>query len=419
MSSVMNVERVRGTRDFLPKDWRVMQYVFTSWRRVCERYGFEEFEMPVLENYKMYVDKSGEELTKQVYNFKDKGGRELALRPETTPSLIRIYEANKYSLIKPVKWYCIPRCFRYEKPQKGRLREFFQLNVDIIEGGKEADGEVLACAVDLMREFGLNKKDFKILVSNRKLFEGVVKSITDADVLPVVDKFKKVKKEEFLRLLMRKGLGKKQANQVYRLARIRGKPSKTLKELKDYCSNSEALEGWKELDGAMKALAAYGLLDYCEIDLSVVRGLAYYTGLVFECFDTKERLRSVLGGGAYKAGKRDAVGFAAGDTVLLELLKKKKLIPELDKKLDFYVAIVNDSVRDKSKAVIDVLRDAGYNVDFDLMGRSLRKQLDYARRVGVDRVVIVGGKELEKNCVRVKEFGVGGERVVKINELVR
>jgi histidyl-tRNA synthetase len=415
----MKVERVRGTRDFLPKDWRVMQYVFSNWRRVCERYGFEEFEMPVLEYNKMYLDKSGEELTQQVYNFKDKGGRELALRPETTPSLIRIYEANKYALVKPVKWYCIPRCFRYEKPQTGRLREFFQLNVDIIEGGKEADGEVLACAVDLMREFGLKKKDFKILVSNRKLFEGIVKNITDENILLIVDKFRKVKKEEFQRLLLKKGLTKKQAAQVYRLARIRGEPVKTLKALRDYCSNSEALEGWKELDNAMKAMAAYGLMDYCEIDLSVVRGLAYYTGLVFECYDAKERLRSVLGGGAYMAGRREAVGFAVGDVVLLELLKRRKLLPELEKKLDFYVAIVSDSVRDKSKAVIDVLRDAGYNVDFDLMGRSLRKQLDYARRVGVDRVVIVGEKELAQNCVRIKEFGVAGERVLKIHELVQ
>jgi histidyl-tRNA synthetase len=414
-----SMERVRGTRDFLPKDWRVMQFVFSNWRRVCERYGFEEFEMPVLEYYKMYLDKSGEELTQQVYNFKDKGGRQLALRPETTPSLIRIFEANKNSLTKPVKWYCIPRCFRYEKPQKGRLREFFQLNVDIVEGGEEADGEVLACAVDLMREFGMKKKDFKIFVSNRKIFEGMVRNITDVDILSVVDKFKKVDRKEFLRLLQRKGLSRKQALQVYRVARIGGEPSKTLKVLRDLCSNTEALEGWQELDKAMKALAAYGLMDYCRIDLSVVRGLAYYTGLVFECFGTKGKLRSVLGGGAYKAGKNDAVGFAMGDSVLLELLKRKKLVPELGKKLDFFVAIVGDSVRDRSKAVIDVLRDAGYNVDFDLMGRSLRKQLDYARRIGVDRVVIVGEKELAQNSVRIKEFGVAGERVVRIDELVR
>lgn len=412
-----SMESVRGTRDFLPKDWALMQYLFRDWRRVCERYGFEEFEAPILEYYKMYVEKSGDELAGQVYHFKDKAGRTLALRPEMTPTLVRVYEANNKSLIKPVKWYCIPRCFRYEKPQKGRFREFFQLNVDVIEGGVEADGEVLACAIDLLREFGLKNKDFKIIISNRKLFEGLAMDVTDKNVMPLVDKLNKVSKTEFLSMLVNEGLSREQTSKIYRLANIKGSPEKVLKQLKDACQNNLAMQGWDELDKSLKSLAAYGLLDFVEVDMSVVRGLAYYTGLVFEAVDVGGRLRSILGGGAYVAGKSNAVGFAVGDAVLLELLKEKKLVPNLPKRVDFYVALASAGVRDKGKVVIGLLRDSGYNVDFDLVGRSLKRQLDYARKMGVEKVIIVGEKELASNSVILKEFGAG-QRIVKIKELV-
>ncbi|MFQ5979774.1 MAG: histidine--tRNA ligase [Candidatus Heimdallarchaeota archaeon] len=412
--------RVRGTRDFLPDDWRRIQYIFDVWRRIAKRYGFEEIEMPVLERYELFARKSGEELSQQLFHFLDKSERRLCLRAETTPIIARMYIENERRLVKPLKWFCMSRLFRYEAPQKGRLREFFQLNVDVLGGGgNNATAEVIACGIDICREFKLTSKDFVMLLNNRKLLEGLVRQITDVNVLEVfglIDKRSKLSADDFQNALLELGLSQSETEQIEVIAATKGSPIAILEQLKEMPLNKLALAGFEELKETCGILNEYHLLDYCAIDLSIVRGLAYYVGDVFEVFDIRGELRSVLGGGVYTTmyGEKPApaVGFGFGDAVIGVLLEERQLFPPFESELDVYVVMIDPSVGPTAQRVLSQLRNLGLKVDIDLGSRKFRKQLQQADKRGARFAIIIGPKDVEADAVTIKDLQSGQQKTV-------
>ncbi|MBD3320727.1 MAG: histidine--tRNA ligase, partial [Chitinivibrionales bacterium] len=316
----------RGTRDFFPENAVFREKLFNSWNNTCRRYGFQLFDAPMFEQLSLYTQKSGEEIEKQLYTFEDKGGRVMALRPEMTPSLARMVASKGNELKRPIRWYSIPRLFRYEKMQKGRLREFFQLNMDIL-GIREvtADAELIAAAIDMMRDLGFSSDDFSVLVSSRTLLEqlflsyGISKESLPA-IYGLLDKKNKTGDDEFesqMAGLIPDGSARNDVFATFRAG-----------SLDDIRAINPSLSSLDELSRLLEYLDLYGMNDFVQFDIGIVRGLAYYTGIVFELFDRKRSLRAIAGGGRYdtlvkKYGGPDtpAVGFAAGDVVLGELLK--------------------------------------------------------------------------------------------------
>lgn len=412
--------RVRGTRDFLPDDWRRIQYIFGVWRKIAKRYGFEEIEMPVLERYELFARKSGEELSQQLFNFLDKSERRLCLRAETTPIIARMYIENERRLVKPLKWFCMSRLFRYEAPQKGRLREFFQLNVDVLGGGgNHATAEVIACGIDICREFQLTSKDFVMLLNNRKLLEGLVRQVTSYNVLEVfslIDKRSKLSPDDFREALLDLDLSQPETEQIEAIADTKGSPNAILEQIKGMPLNELALEGFEELAKTCEILKEYNMLDYCSIDLSIVRGLAYYVGVVFEVFDMRGELRSVLGGGVYTTmyGEKPApaVGFGFGDAVIGVLLEERQLFPAFKSELDAYVVLIDPSVGPTAQRTLSQLRELGITVDIDLSGRKFRKQLQQADKRGARFAIIIGPKDVEAGAVTIKDLQTGLQKTI-------
>ncbi|MEK6934785.1 MAG: ATP phosphoribosyltransferase regulatory subunit, partial [Nanoarchaeota archaeon] len=333
---------MKGFRDFYPEEKRVQNWIFSKWREVAEKYGYSEIDSPILEAIEIY-NKSGDEIPEQIYSFKDKSGKTLAIRPETTPSIARMIRAKK-DLKLPVKWYSISRCLRYERPQQGRAREFFQFNLDCI-GSKNlmTDAEVIASSVELMKEFGLSKKDFFVRISNRRLMEDLLLNLGISkknlkDVYRILDKICKYTEDEIKKDLKSKGVSENEINSLFKLLKV-----KDLSKIKIESS------GLQELRELFKLLKDYNVLGYCRLDLSIMRGFDYYTGTVFEVFDKKGELRAIAGGGRYDdlAGI-PGVGYAMGDVVIELFLKEKKKIPEIKKEIDYFIAPVNEKMNKKA-----------------------------------------------------------------------
>ena len=415
-------QKPRGFRDFYPEDKARQNYIFNTWKDVAERYGFKDVEGPILEDVEIYR-KSGQEIPEQMYTLVDKSGRKLALRPELTPTIARMV-AQRKDLPKPIKWYSISRCFRYEAPQMGRLREFFQFNIDII-GTKSmlADAEAIATAVDIMLKFGLTKKDFYVRISNRKLFEalllglGITKEKLQV-IYRLVDKICKIKKNEFISELEKNNLTKRQIRELFKLLSV-----KKLDELKKYKLDENGLLGFNELKELFDLLKMYNMSEYCRLDLAMMRGFDYYTGVVFEIFDAKRKFRSIAGGGRYdnliaefSKESCSAVGLGMGDAVLELFLNERKKLPSMAFGLDFYVAPVNENVLKDAIKIAGELRKK-YNVDIDLIGRSLGRQLEYANMIGAKKVVIVGEKDLKSMKVTIRDMKSGKENKIRLKEI--
>ncbi len=349
--STQIIQGPKGTRDFYPEDMSFLQHIFDSWHRSCRLYGFEQYEGPMFEHLDLYTQKSGAEIEKQLYSFEDKGGRQIALRPELTPTLARMVAAQGTNLKRPVRWYSISRLFRYERMQKGRLREFIQLNMDILGvDDVSADAELIAAAVDMMRAFGFDESDFKARVSSRTLLEEMFLACgVGQEKLPglyaLLDKKGKIAPEEFEREL---------AEAVGGAPFVRSK----IKALFN-CAGLDDVETFAESLGVtigsiaqlkklFSLIDAYGLKDYAVFDIGIVRGLAYYTGIVFELFDVRGNLRAIAGGGRYDklvglygGPTTPAVGFAAGDVVLGELIKAKSLTPKKPPRSDVFIVSID------------------------------------------------------------------------------
>lgn len=381
-----------GFRDFAPQEYALRTYLFNTWRRVAHRYGFVEWEAPTIESTELYLKKSGGELPTQLFRFKDQGERDITVRPELTASLGRIAAAYQREYTKPLKWFEIGSCFRYEKPQKGRLREFVQFNADILgEAGPESDAELIALAVDCMREFGFTPQDFEVRISDREVWlryaaeHGVPEEKT-GDFLAVIDKFERDRPEYCQEKLDAFGMQRA--------------------DLVEFIANPPA--GCSpRYDAVLAELTARGLQDYVKLDLSVVRGLAYYTGLVFEIFDKGHTLRAVAGGGRYNglvntlsAGAVDmpATGFAMGDAVIAHLIEScpaARALRDAATKpdaCDVALILAAPEMRPAMLALASALRDEGIRVDLPLSPAKMGNQLKRAEKIGATYAVVIGSE---------------------------
>ena len=415
------MERLPGFRDFYPEPlphpdvWSAdaRQYIFDCWRRTAKRYGFREYDGPPLEPLELYTTKSGDEIVGQIYNFVDKGERAVSLRPEMTPTLARMIGTHERNYKKPIKWFAIPQLFRYERPGKGRLREHFQLNADIIgETDPAADAEIVALLIDSLRALKLTADDFVIRLSSRQAWQQFfAQRCSDqakaCDFYQIIDKLER--EEESVSRAKLEQLGF------------------SLDELKAFIAAGQPTP---ELDLVLKNLAARGLGDFVRIDYHVIRGLAYYTGIVFEAFDKKGEFRAIAGGGRYdnlvklmSGGKVDlpALGFGMGDVVLLELLKARALLPKFTSDLDVFCLIEDEGLRAETLKLATQLRDAGCAVDYCLTPQKPDKQFKRALELaplvtakierGGDGSIAVRMKNLR---TRVERTCTGGEAVQEI-----
>jgi histidyl-tRNA synthetase len=398
-----------------------------AWRRVSRRYGFVEYDGPPLEALELYVEKSGDEIVEQLYAFTDKGDRQVALRPEMTPSLARILGERSRGMSKPIRWFSMPQLFRYERQQRGRLREHFQWNVDIVgEEGVAADAEVLAVAIDGLRELGLGAEAFRARVSDRKIVsailsaEGVAPERRPA-ALAVIDKLERQPREKSEEgLVQHAGMAPAAAGAVIDLVDRGG-----LDAVRDrFGDRDDVASEVERLQAYVSALEAMGLGDFVEVDLRIVRGLAYYTGIVFELFDRKRDLRAICGGGRYDrllelvgGEPLPAVGFGMGDVVLGELLAEEGLVPEYSKSLDYFIVTVSAEQRREALRIAHALREKGKAVAYTLKEQGVTKQLKAAGREGAREVLIVGPEELARGCVVARDMETGREREIALAEL--
>jgi histidyl-tRNA synthetase len=410
----MQGKALPGFRDFYPEDLTLKNHIFATWRSVAARYGFEEYDGPPLEALELYTKKSGDEIVQQLYSFRDKGDREVALRPEMTPTLARMVAARVQALKKPIRWFSIPQLFRYERQQRGRLREHFQLNMDIIgEAGPLADAELMAAAVDIMRAFGLGPKDVQLRVSDRRVIRSLLLAggLTDAQLptaFGVIDRSERVPKHALEEMLKESGFGKREAAAVFEVAALRG--PEALKK---------AGESAEPLTQAVQTLQAMGLGDFVSIDLTIVRGLAYYTGIVFELFDAQKSLRAICGGGRYD-GLLDlpALGFGMGDVVLGELLKERGAVPKASTELGAFLIAVGGDDMPVMLQLAHALRDRGISVEYGLRHAGVRKQLELASARGAARAVIIGPEERAAEMAVVRDLRTSTEAKVPMRQLL-
>ena len=402
-----------GFRDFYPEEFAARTHIQDTWRDVARRFGFVEYDGPPLEPLELYTKKSGEEIVGQLYNFTDKGDRAVALRPEMTPSFARMVGARANAMRKPIRWFSIPQLFRYERQQKGRLREHFQLNVDIVgEPDLTADAELLAVAIESMRAFGLTSADVVARVSDKRLLAALLtvngfEADTHGDVMQVIDKLDRQPKDASRERLHQIGASKTAVDIVMSL------PTAGLdlfeRHLKGKGAYGVAFEDFKRYLGMFDAL---GVADFVKFDPSIVRGLAYYTGIVFELFDAKGEFRAICGGGRYdnllgalSGVDLPALGFGMGDVVLGELLKSRGKLPATAPVLDYWVAFEDSATLDEAMRIATRLRRANHAVEYALKPAALGKQLDAARKAGARAVVILKAD----GSLRLKDFASGKE----------
>jgi histidyl-tRNA synthetase len=421
------IQGLPGFRDFYPEDLAVRAYLMGIWRDVARRYAFEEYDGPPLEELELYRRKSGDEIVQQLYEFEDKGGRHVALRPEMTPTLARMVGARARALRKPVRWYSIPQLFRYERKQRGRTREHFQLNMDIIgEPDVLADAELLAAAVDVCRTAGLDAGQVRARVSDRRVLAAVlshrgVPAASLEAVYGVIDKLDRERRERLEEKLADLGLPSDAVAAVFETTQTRG-----IEELKSRYGKVPAVaETIAELDRYLEHLDDLGVAEFVDVDLSVVRGLAYYTGIVFELWDARRELRAICGGGRYDdllelLGGIDmpALGFGMGDVVLGELLVDHDLLPDQTASVDCFVAYIGPEARRRALQVTRRLRGAGFSTVYDFRERRLGNQLKSANQSGARVAVILGPQEVEAGQARLRTMSSGEERVVAIDEVV-
>ncbi len=409
----MAIERLPGFRDFYPEPlphpdvWSAdaRQYIFEKWRTIAKRYGFREYDGPPLEPLELFTTKSGEEIVKQLFDFTDKGERHIALRPEMTPTLARMVAAHERNYKKPIKWFAIPQLFRYEKPQKGRLREHFQFNADLIgETDPAADAELIALVIDTLRAFGLTAEDFVLRLSSRNAWQeffqrGGGVAAREYDFFQIIDKLERTAPEESEKKLAELGFSLAAVNDFI----AKGTPT-------------------QELQAILDNLAARGLRDFVKVDYQVIRGLAYYTGVVFEAFDRKGELRAIAGGGRYNGlvklisnGKVDlpALGFGMGDVVLLELLKARGLLPKFDAPMFVYALVEDETLRPATLKLVHDLRAAGHAVEYPLTPAKPDKQFKRAQELKVAFTARLDSSDY----VRLRNLKTREEIVAGVNDV--
>lgn len=429
MSSSRSLSRLPGFRDFSPEEMAVRRRIFAAWREAAARYGFREYDGPPLEPLDLYVEKSGPEIVGQLYEFEDKGGRRVALRPEMTPTLARMLAERSRGLPKPIRWFSIPQLFRYERSQRGRLREHFQLNVDIVgEAGVAADAEVLAVAVDAVRALGLGEADFAARVNDRRLVAAVLGAAgvppdRRRECMAVLDKAGRTPADRSRKRLDELGVGADAADAIMELATAGDAGEDAWERLERRFGGDRAVrEAMEPLETYRELLDAMGLGAFVRFDFTIVRGLDYYTGIVFELFDRAGKFRAVCGGGRYDrllervgGDPLPAVGFGMGDVVLGELLRDRGPVPTGEPACDYFVAWVEPAQRAAALTVARELREAGHSVLYELRSLGMGKQLKAAARAGAARTVVIGPQELESGSATVRDMETGRQEARPLN----
>lgn len=424
-------QTLAGFRDFYPQDCAIRNFIFQKFRETAKMFGFEEYDAPILETTDLFTTKSGEEIITQLFNFVDKGGRAVAMRPEMTPSLARMVGSCANAMKRPIKWFNIGEAFRYERPQKGRLRSFYQFNVDLLgEKAISADAEIIALAVNTLKSFGLTNHDFHIRLSDRKIWSLFVQMCgvqenNIHDVLSIIDKMERTKEEDVISQLntTQDINGTELFKKITQIKSI-----KSLDDLQNVIEQfnnqqSDIAQRISEFSQLMDKLSMLGVSDYITIDFNIVRGLAYYTGFVFEAFERTGKSRALAGGGRYddlvkKLGYNDlpAVGFAIGDVTLGNLLQEKDLLPNVNKKIDAYV-VFSTKTEKTAMEIASQLRACGHSVEYSLKESSFSKQLSQASQSHAQYAIICGEEEAKNESVKLKDLITGNETVINISDL--
>jgi histidyl-tRNA synthetase len=419
----MKIPPVKGTRDFYPPLMARRNWIIDGWKKVSQRNGFEEYDGPIFELLQMYQIKSGQEIVEQLFSLHDRGGRDLAIRPEITPTLARMVNQQINALPRPIKWFAVPRLCRAERPQKGRLREFFQWNIDIIgEDRADADAEIIFTTLDYLRTVGLTAKDVRAKISSRRLLAAVLTGIgIPADrldpIYAVLDKKPKLPAETFEALLAEQVPDKDQARKILDFMSL-----DSVEGIARIVEPNEALDkATDELRGVLGVLNAMGVGEYCVFDPGIVRGLAYYTGVVFEVHDIAGELRAICGGGRYDNLLRDfggpavgATGMGMGDCVLEILLEQRGLLESQVPKraIEYFVAVADPQFADAMYRVVAQIRSKGHSANFSYRQGGLSKQLKEAAGQNAGKCVIVGQEYAQNHQLVVKNMTGGGQETL-------
>ena len=420
---MIDLQPVKGTRDFFPEELRLRNWLFEIWRRTSVQAGFEEYDTCILEHENLYLRKAGDEISKQLFSFEDKSGRRLSLRPEMTPSLARLILQHKKSLSFPIKWFSMPQCFRYERMTKGRRREHFQWNADIIgQPHILAEAEILMLLISACESMGLTKKEFKVFINDRRILNGILTQINvpedlHSTVMVILDKRDKISSEVLVTMLEDAGMSDKQVGKLNEYL------SNT--DLKDLQANLSDTKGVENLDSLMDMMDTAGYSDYLKFDISIVRGLSYYTGAVFEVNSPEKKHRAICGGGRYDSllsafgGETvPAVGFGFGDVVVLDVLNELGRFPELPKKLDYtIIPFANEQVGIALK-IASELRMRGSAVDCNFSMKKMKKTMRQADESGAAKAILLFPEELAEDKVVIRDMILHKQKTVKITDLI-
>lgn len=417
----LSTQPYKGARDFYPEDKRVQKFIFAKLRETVERFGYEEYDAPILEPLELYLAKTSEEIVnEQTYTFEDRGGRRVAIRPEMTPTVSRMVAARRQELAYPLRWYSIPNLWRYERPQRGRLREHWQLNVDIFGvAGVAAEQEIIMLADAIFKSFGAKRDMYTIKLNSRKFIDYMLREYLGLDatqavsIARLIDRMHKIDRADFI--LQAEAVCLPSQREQGIVPRLIG-----VLDAKRITGLPQALQGHPaltELEQMLELLRSVGITN-AEFDVTLMRGFDYYTDLVFEIFDTNpENNRSMMGGGRYDGlvglfgvEPVPTVGFGLGDVTLANFLESHGLLPTLPPEADVYVVVVGDaSVMQRALRSISALREQGVRVAVDITGRKLDKQFTTAHRKGVQYVLVVGEQELASDQYTLKNLRTGAE----------
>lgn len=412
----MTFKKPLGTIDFYPEDKNIQNQVFNSLRNTAKNFGFNEVETPAFETIDLLCKKSGEEVTDQIFVLEQKGKEKFGLRFDLTVPITRLFLDKQKEIPKPVKWFALSRMWRYERPQAGRLREFYQLSVEMFGANTpESDAEIINLAIKCLTDLGLTKEDFSVRLNNRKLLQGIIEQYFPKEniekVISLVDKKEKLEEKDFDKGL--KDFGVSDIKEFKKILETQDLSQIDKNNLNDY-----AKEGLKEL----KEITNFIDNDFIKINLSTARGLAYYTGTVFELFDNSGKFRALAGGGRYDnliklfGGEPcPATGFGIGYSTLNMLLKEKGLLKKANIGPDYYIAIIGDISNDAIK-IINKLREK-YSVDYDISKKNFKKQLNYANSISAKNLIVIGEDEIKNQIVKIKDMKTGKEKEIKISDL--
>ncbi|MDR1401476.1 MAG: histidine--tRNA ligase [Puniceicoccales bacterium] len=421
-----------GFREFYPEDCALRNFIFNCFRRTAETFGFEEYDAPIVEPTELFTAKSGSEIITQLFNFEDKGGRQISLRPELTPSLARMVGSRAQSMKKPIKWFSVGEQFRYERPQKGRLRSFYQFNADLLgDDSIEADAEIIALAIQTLRNFGLTCNDFHLRLSDRQLWMLFIKQHTCDEncmlaILGIIDKLEREEEAKSMEALEKvcPSMGEKILGDIKNLKSIHSLEG-LRKFFEEFKVPSAAVNARiEEFAQLLARLDSFGLLDFVSIDFGIVRGLAYYTGFVFEIFERSGQSRALAGGGRYddligKLGYANlsAVGFAIGDVTLGKILEEKNLTPKLLKSIHCFIVYTKKTAAVAMREMM-LLRENSVGVDYCLAPAPFSRQLKAATQAGAKYAIIFGETEADASCAVVKNMALRSEELVEFPRII-